>query len=385
MIFTLEALEAHEGDCLLLTWGKDARTARHILIDGGARGVFKETLEPRLAQLRKAHKVPSDETFNLEMVMISHIDADHITGIVELLKRIEDGGESPQYSMGTLWFNSFDEIAGNGSKELKSRLVAFAAAPADFKPDAEHSAAVVASVKQGRDVRARAESLGILMNAGFKGLVMAKEKRVTVSQADELKFHIIAPSLARLQKLEAEWEKDVRKNPSDANVADYVDKSVANLSSIAVVAEFQGKTMLLTGDARGDDLLDGLTAAGFIDNRDTGSCHFDVLKMPHHGSSRNMEKDFLERITADHYVISADGQHTNPDAETVSWLGEARKPGDSFKVYLTNEKMFDAKNGIDVEASVKKVLKEHDMERKTVFRKDGELGVTVHLFDKLSF
>jgi hypothetical protein len=266
---------------------------------------------------------------------------------------------------------------------LKSRLAAFAKAPSGFKAGTEHSAAVVASVRQGRDVRAKAESLGIVMNAGFKGLVMAKDKRVTVTQADGLQFHIVTPSLARLQKLEEEWEKDVKKNPSDARVAAYVDKSVANLSSLAVVAEFQGKSILLTGDARGDDLLEGLASAGFITDATTGECHFDILKMPHHGSNRNMEKDFLKRITADHYVISADGKHSNPDADTVSWIGEARG-SDSYKVYITNEKLIEPKTKTDIGAVVKKVLKEQGMEKKTVFRKDGELGVTVNLFDKLT-
>lgn len=382
MIFTLEALEAHEGDCLVLSWGTNAKSIRHILIDGGTKGIFKGSLEPRLTQLRKAHKTPKDEPLALEMVMVSHVDGDHITGIIELLNRIEKGGESPLYAMRTLWFNSFDDVIGNGSNELKSRLASLPVSA--FKKDGEHSAAVVASVGQGRDVRAKAESLGILLNAGFKGLVMAKDSRVTVSQADGLQLHVISPSLARLQKLEAAWEKDVKANPSDAKVAAFVDNSVANLSSIAVVAEFGGKTILLTGDARGDDLLEGLAASGFIDNAKTGTMHFDIIKMPHHGSNRNMEKNFLERITADHYVISADGKFSNPDADTVSWIGEARG-SDSYKLYLTNEKMVEPKSKTDIGADVKKVLKKNKMEKKTVFRKDSDLGVTVNLFDVLPF
>ncbi len=146
---------------------------------------------------------------------------------------------------------------------------------------------------------------------------MAQNKRVTFSLADGLKFHIVAPSLKRLEALHADWEKHVKKNPTDAKVAAFADRSVANLSSIVVVADLEGKTMLLTGDARGDDILAGLTDAGFIASAKKGKAHFDVIKMPHHGSSRNMTLDFLRRIAADHYVISANGEHDNPDAETV--------------------------------------------------------------------
>ena len=98
--------------------------------------------------------------------------------------------------------------------------------------------------------------------------------------------------------------------------------------------------MLLSGGARGDDILDGLTSAGFIDNPKKGKVHFDVLKMPHHGSNRNMTLDFLKRITADHYVISANGEHTNPDADTVEWIAQARA-GDSYLIHFTTEKMID--------------------------------------------
>ena len=65
-----------------------------------------------------------------------------------------------------------------------------------------------------------------------------------------------------------------------------MDKSVFNLSSIVVLADSGGRRMLLTGDARGDHVLDGIEAAGlFKDDR----LHVDLLKLPHHGSDRNVD------------------------------------------------------------------------------------------------
>jgi hypothetical protein len=40
--------------------------------------------------------------------------------------------------------------------------------------------------------------------------------------------------------------------------------------------------------------------------------HVDILKGPHHGSNRNVERIFFKRITADHYVFSGNGEHGNP-------------------------------------------------------------------------
>jgi len=62
--------------------------------------------------------------------------------------------------------------------------------------------------------------------------------------------------------------------------------------------------------------------------------HVDLLKVPHHGSSNNLEDDFFERITADHYVLSGDGEHGNPERESLQMLLDARGD-DDYTVHLT--------------------------------------------------
>lgn len=66
-----------------------------------------------------------------------------------------------------------------------------------------------------------------------------------------------------------------------------------------------------------------------------GSMQIDVVKLPHHGSIRNVDRDFFERITADHYVFSADGKHHNPDVETLELLTEVRG-GAAYTLHFTN-------------------------------------------------
>ena len=64
----------------------------------------------------------------------------------------------------------------------------------------------------------------------------------------------------------------------------------------------------------------------------------DVFKLPHHGSARNVTLDLFERITADTYVVCADGKYDNPDFETLEWLVQAAaKQGRSFKIIATSE------------------------------------------------
>ena len=97
-------------------------------------------------------------------------------------------------------------------------------------------------------------------------------------------------------------------------------------------AVISAQTMLLTGDARGDKILEGLELVGLVDAG--GTIHLDVLKVPHHGSDNNVETSFFKRVTADHYVLSGNGEHGNPERATLAMLLEARGNAE-YTIHLT--------------------------------------------------
>ena len=137
-----------------------------------------------------------------------------------------------------------------------------------------------------------------------------------------------------LRKKHVEWLTKLKKEgtkPSEV-LAAYVDKSVPNLSSLVLLAEVGDKRMLLTGDARGDKILEGLQVAGLM--KKGGTVEIDLLKVPHHGSSNNLDDDFFTRIIARHYVFSGDGEHGNPERETMEMLFKARGDAD-YTIHLT--------------------------------------------------
>ena len=114
------------------------------------------------------------------------------------------------------------------------------------------------------------------------------------------------------------------------------DRSVPNLSSIMILAQADGKKILLTGDARGDHLIQGLQQTSLL--KTNGTLHVDILKVPHHGSSRNVDEEFFKRITADKYVISANGKYGNPDLETLIWIVKAAKEKQrNIEIFVTNQ------------------------------------------------
>jgi hypothetical protein len=202
---------------------------------------------------------------------------------------------------------------------------------------ADAGLAVVASVADGRELTDPARTLGWAVNEPFDGpvaLPAAGPRTITLAG---MELRVICPHQQQLDKLHQAWDEWLEEHPKA--VAGAVpaavtrDNSPYNLSSIVVFAECEGKRMLLTGDARDDHILKGLEDAGIAGS--DGTTHVDILKLPHHGSIRNMRPEFLQRVTADHYVISADGRHGNPETETLDLIAASRAD-DDFEIHLTN-------------------------------------------------
>ncbi|HEX5964599.1 MAG TPA: hypothetical protein VFY51_01660 [Pyrinomonadaceae bacterium] len=382
MLFTLEALQAKHGDSLLLHYGKP-NAPKLIVIDGGPAGVYNGSLRPRLAEIKESRS--PDAPLSIRMLMVSHLDDDHVNGVLAFLDDLvekQNNNEELPYDIVTLWNNTFDDIIGNDSDELLDALSSAIKSPGSGKaasagtPLSREGGAIAASVPQGRNVRNNANLLAIGINDPFGGLVATRAKgKKTVPIGDGLKFTVLGPVEERVEKLQAEWNKILLKKglatdeKGKALAAAFVDESVFNLSSIVVLAEVGKKRMLLTGDARGDDVMNALKTSGLLK---AGKIHVDLLKLPHHGSDRNVATEFFRTVTADHYVVSADGRFGNPEISTLQMISDARGK-DKFTIHLTNRE-----DRIDeFFASEKKKGKKYEM----VFRDPKLLSLRVDLGD----
>src|SRR5262249_47149774 len=160
----------------------------------------------------------------------------------------------------------FGTASLNGDLPADATIELGAGASAGEKEVAQSSLKVLASIPQGRQLRGDAQALGIPLNPDFDGkLILAAKKEVMLPQ--KVAFVVagpMVPELKALQKAHDAWLKTQKKLPAPAALAAYVDESVPNLSSIVMLARAGGKSMLLTGDARGDKVLKGLEGAGVI-------------------------------------------------------------------------------------------------------------------------
>jgi beta-lactamase superfamily II metal-dependent hydrolase len=312
MLFSLEALKAEHGDCLLLHWGT-ASAPRRLLIDGGPPGVYQDTLRPRLMQLRKQGPVGRSGRLALDAVVVSHAHPDHIVGVTELfreLRRDREQRRNASFRVKRLWHNAWAQLVAADLSTQELAAVAGEASPT--------VAAVLRSVERSNELADSARVLGLTVNRAFGGGVIQAGDAARLARG--LSVAVIGPNAAQIAALREKWRESLQAR-APTELAAFLDKSVLNLASIVLVVTRGRKRVLLPGDARGDHILRGLRDAGVL----TGAtAHFDVLKVPHHGSDRNITVDFFRRLPADHYIVSGNGKHGNPETETLRMLAEAR-------------------------------------------------------------
>ncbi len=319
-MLSFEFLPARHGDCFLVRWGMPERV---MVVDGGPDQVFETVLRPRLMTLPRA---PGGAP-TVDVVCLSHVDDDHVVGVVQLFKELARAKRDQlplPINVRCVWFNSVDDLIEGIQPGLAASAHALMkSAPADT--------AVSASYGQGRDLRNSIAALSLEGNRPFGGALTAG----SACELHKLEITIVGPSSAALAELVKKWRASVKAKNAKAIAAAYIDRSVPNLSSIALHLRHAGRTALLTGDARGDHLLAELEAVGFL--AVGGSMHVDVFKLPHHGSENNAEPSLFERIHANHYVICADGiKHAHPSTATLEWLVASRSKDENYTVHITN-------------------------------------------------
>jgi beta-lactamase superfamily II metal-dependent hydrolase len=401
--FALDALSARQGDALVLRWGQGAAT--HLaLIDGGPSGVYDKAIRPHLQRLAGTDPAGTPKPVVLRLVVVSHVDDDHIQGILDLTTAITIAQKTATDVPAIIveaWHNAFADMEFlkdfAGQPELQKAIGEVAATPSALQdasaaaPGRALTPSLVAgaeSVTQGRELdRALSNLPGVRRNGAFadRGHFLRDGPGVAV---DGLAVSVLAPNTALLGALRELWEKELKKALATqiakahagvaALAAAFDDDSVPNQSSIVLLVEFKGKSMLLTGDARGDHIIDAIKAGPGRGR----PLHVDLLKVPHHGSAHSNGPELFEAVTADHYVISGNGVHGNPHPDALRALFKTQR-GRPITVHLTNRPTAGAVKPDDVRKAreAQAVLDTAQLDPNVTlrFRKDEDLAISVEL------
>jgi len=310
---SLEMLPALHGDALLLEWG-DAKRRRRLLIDGGPIGAFG-TLQARLDALPAGDR-------RFELIVLSHVDTDHVDGLVRLFAEPKPWS----FVVKDVWFNGWRHmeqahgLLGGKQGEYFSALLS-----------------------QRLDPRA--------WNGAFGGQAVLVPDTGPLPEKElpgGLKLTLLSPSAEKLDRMRNAWRKDLGDAiaPGDLESAwallakqkrylpgqgllgstpaldallkkqSRPDNSAANGSSIALLAEFAGKSVLLLADAHPDVVIASLQR--LLQARGLERLPVGAVKLAHHGSKGNVSDELLALVDSPNFLFSTNGAiFRHPDDEAV--------------------------------------------------------------------
>lgn len=313
-MITIEMLPAAHGDALWIEYGT-GRNIRRILIDGGPARSYETGLRRRMAMLPEHQR-------KFELVVVTHIDADHIDGSLILLQEKKPGGLN--FETKEFWFNGWAQLP-------KLDTATYAPLQGEF---------LGGLLDKDRGLKS-------VWNKSFKnGPVMVGDK---LSPPIELeggaKITILGPTASELKRLRARWQSAIRDfTPGDVNEAlrrlkerrDYrppatpavfavpqygSDRTPANGSSISFLLEYGDASILLPGYAHAGTLANSL--AQLAAQRGVPRLKIDAVKLPHHGSMGNVSSEWLQLVDCQRWLISTNGAiFGHPDIETAQLIAQ---------------------------------------------------------------
>lgn len=319
-MFQIEMLAAGHGDSLLITYG-DPATPHHVLIDGGPYYAYQNQQLVEQQTVSKRIQQIADRNRPLELLVITHIDADHIEGVVKLL-----ANRPSHLEIKDVWFNAW--------RHLTPR-------PADLLGPIH-----------GEMVSALLQQANIPWNRAFGGsavVVASGQPLPVISLVGGMQLTLLSPTRAILADLSHEWATTLRKAGLDPDSPEQAlerlkksrlrpddllgepsididglaeepfrsDSELPNGSSIAFIAEFEGKSCLLAGDAHASVLEDSIRT--LLHEQGIVRLHLDAFKLPHHGSKKNLGPALLKLLECERYLVSTNGNYFgHPDRQTIA-------------------------------------------------------------------
>lgn len=348
----VEMMAAERGDAILIEYGEGSEPGHRVLIDGGPvnSGTY-DLVQERLRQIPTS----ADGRRHFDLLIVSHVDTDHIEGVIRLLQDVD-------------LRCVFDDIWFNGWKHL-------------VEIDEAATVSVLGGL-QGEFLGALLQMQGRPWNQLMLGgpvFVPDAGDLPTFTLRGGLVLTLLSPTFEKLEELVPEWQKHVRNvglEPGDtASVLEQLsdkwwarppktlgeidriersnDNGAANGSSIAVLAEFGERAVLLGADAH-DDVLTASIRRLRTQRELAEPLPIDALKLSHHGSKNNTTVQLLAELACEAYMVSTSGDRfDHPDAIAIKRLIDqhqgSQKPLVLFNYDQKQSKLWKDKPELDVQ------------------------------------
>lgn len=294
----VKILQAFNGDCIWISFLNNGKPT-NILIDGGTSTTYsykdKSDGKIKAGNLKTLIGFLKSQNENLDLVILTHIDDDHIDGFLKWFNKDDKAIQNIK----EIWFNSGRTIK-KYLKDTTSKVESL-----KFK-----ERITLTSVTQGID---------------YENYIREKDiwdekviKQGDIINWNGISFQILSPCKEKLERLLKEWEKNAPKSSIDTSRKDDYkktlkklieeDKDAYNGSSIAFILKNDGKNYLFLGDSHPSEIVTGLKNLGY---NKCNKLKVELFKISYHASRKNTSTELLNSIETGNYVISTNGDLQN--------------------------------------------------------------------------
>ena len=309
MTIDIKVLAAGMGDSVILSFNHSENKTVNILIDGGnVFDIYTQNLRKEICNIRAFKQ-------SIDLLIVTHLDQDHIKGIIYLSRDFNDRNCGLTTELIDLyWFNSPNkekiyklleklDISAAEMEELEKFL--------HNQPDSKW------------DISKKIVALQVHDFFGAKLTILSPTIDILNSFEDEFGPLDVGTTTDdydnTLEEL-IEFEKE-----RFATGREELDTKFENATSIAFLMEFGGKSILYLGDAI-PAVIDNAIKQ-ILNERKIARLKVDAIKLSHHASRKSISWNFLEMVDCSRFLISTNGNKSKlPNKATFAKiLGHPRR------------------------------------------------------------
>jgi hypothetical protein len=314
---TIELLPARHGDAILLEWS-DPDSADHpmrrMLVDCGPARAYAD-IANRLRELESRH---------IDLLVLTHVDADHIEGMILAVNDADLG-----LDIGEIWFNGYPQLVADELAAPHGEILGALISQRGIPWNAAFDRRAVRASDDGQllsrillpggltitvlgparsdltalldDWKDACEEAGLTAGSVEEALCLLHRKQNLVPEESYLSSYLSAGSIPNVEQL----AQDRRGN----------DTKIANRSSIVLLVEYHNRSVLLAGDSTPSVLQTALLR--LLDERGGDQLELTEFKVPHHGSAKNINREILKLAPAQRYLFSTDSSYFGHPNDTA--------------------------------------------------------------------